>query len=80
MCLCEYPSVCVCSGFNKTALDGRFATDGKGVMAHVRAGTDAYDSRTLFWAMADMHTGKNVTTLRVEVDRYECPPFKSRVT
>ena len=72
--------MCVCSGFNKTALDGRFATDGKGVMAHVRAGTDAYDSRTLFWAMADMHTGKNVTTLRVEVDRYECPPFKSRVT
>jgi hypothetical protein len=57
------------TGFNKTALDGRFATDGKGVMAHVRGGADAHDANTLFWALASMGTGKNVVTLHVEVNR-----------
>ena len=57
------------TGFNKTALDGRFATDGKGVLAHVRGGADAHDATTLFWALASMGTGKNVATLLVDVNR-----------
>ena len=57
------------TGFNKTPLDGRFATDGKGVMAYVRGGADAYDANTLFWALASMGTAKNVVTLHIEVNR-----------
>ena len=57
------------TGFNKTALDGRFATDGKGVMAYVKSGTEAYDATTLFWALTAMGTAENVATLLVETNR-----------
>ena len=57
------------TGFNKTALDGRFATDDKGVMAHVKSGQEAYDATTLFWALTAMGTGENVTTLLIETNR-----------
>ena len=68
------------TGFNKTALDGRFATDSKGVMAHVRSGADAYDATTLFWALAAMGTGKNVVTLLVETNREAHFPPKKKIT
>ena len=58
------------TGFNKTALDGVFATHGKAVMAHIQTGdTDAYDEVTLFNALKKMTTKENVAVFLIDTDR-----------
>lgn len=71
----------LCTGFNKTPLDGRFATDSKGVMSHVRSGrSDAYDSTSLFWALASMKTASNVVALRIDTDRSKQRETRKAIT